>query len=123
MIIIFLLIIGTIVFIIRSNEDTWIRDEKGVWITHGNPYEKPDNVKKQQEAIIKAQEMYNQEKSNGVIFTSQCLGTTGIYAVDIVNVPRTYEDDLKENQCEDYIEKRVTNFIELSQNGSLVRVF
>jgi hypothetical protein len=123
LIFILLLIGGIIITIIKSNEDTWIKDEKGVWVTHGNPYEKPENVIKQHEAIAKAQEMYNQEKSNGVNFTTQCLGTAGIYAVDIVNVPRTPEDDLKENQCKDYVERRVVNFIELDQNGSIVRIY
>jgi hypothetical protein len=44
------------------------------------------------------------------------------YAVDIVNVPRTSEDDLSENQCSAYASGTVKNFIELNKNGQIVRI-
>ena len=56
-------------------------------------------------------------------FSSQCLGVVGGYAVDIVHVPRTEEDNLPENQCEDYREGRVSKFIELDKDGNVIRIF
>ncbi len=53
---------------------------------------------------------------------SQCLGTCGDYAVDIVHVPRTEGDNLIENQCEDYKTGKVNHFIELDKNGEIVRI-
>ena len=39
-----------------------------------------------------------------------------------VHYPRTSEDDLPENQCSDVINKKTSRFIELDQNGNLVRI-
>lgn len=61
-----------------------------------------------------------------MIFNSQCLGTINVnnldYVVDIVHVPRTQEDNLPENQCEDYRTGKVQHFIELDKDGNVVRV-
>lgn len=51
---IILLLIATIFFIrfvIGGNEDSWIKNENGIWIKHGNPTETPNYVIKQQKAI------------------------------------------------------------------------
>ncbi len=66
--------------------------------------------------------MYQQEKNKGIEFNSQCLGTCKNYAVDIVHVPRIEEDNLVENQCEDFRNGNVKNFIELDENGNFVRI-
>jgi len=50
------------------------------------------------------------------------LGSVGDYAIDIVNVPRTSEDNLIKNQCGDYFNGKVGHFIELDKEGSIVRV-
>ena len=86
------------------------------------PSETPDYVKKQQTAISCALGLYNQKKDEGMDFSSQCLGACGDYVIDIVHVPRSDEDNLIENQCEDYREGRVSNFIELDKEGNLVRI-
>ena len=70
-----------------------------------------------------ALELYEQKKQEGMEFSSQCLGTVDGYAVDIVHVPRTEEDNLPENQCEDFREGRVSKFIELDKDGNVVRIF
>ncbi len=31
-------------FVIGGDEDTWIKNENGIWIKHGNPSETPDYV-------------------------------------------------------------------------------
>jgi hypothetical protein len=117
-----LFILILIIFRGLSGEDSWIRDSKGVWVKHGNPSEIPNYVLEQQEAINCASNLYNQEKNKGTSFNSQCLGACGNYAVDVVHVPRTQEDNLIENQCEDYRNGIVSNFIELDRDGSVVNV-
>jgi hypothetical protein len=116
-----ILAIILILAVFRGNEDTWLKDEKGVWVKHGNPSAIPDKVKAQQEAINCANERYK-FYSGKIEFNSQCLGRCGNYAVDIVHVPRNAEDNLAENQCTDFLEKKVSSFIELNKNGNIVRV-
>lgn len=109
-------------FIIGGSEDSWIKDEEGIYVKHGNPSEIPNYVKEQQEEIACALNLYNQKKAEGMEFLSQCLGTCNNYAVDVVNVSRTAEDDKPENQCSEYREGKVSKFIELDKNGNIVRV-
>lgn len=109
-------------FFIGGNEDDWIKDEKGQYIQHGKPGFFPDYVAEQQQAIICAIGLYEQAKSEGMQFSSQCLGTCNNYTVDIVHVPRTSEDNLAENQCSYFREGKVSKFIELDKNGEIVRI-
>ena len=120
-IVIAILIVGWIFvrFVIGGNEDDWIKDSRGVYVKHGNPAETPDYVLEQQEAINCALGKFSDfagEKN------SQCLGTCWDYAVDIVHVPRTEEDNLIENQCVDYREGIASHFIELDKNKGIVRI-
>ncbi len=108
-------------FVITS-EDSWIKDNRGVWIKHGNPSQTPNNVIKQQEAIDSALTLYQEKKEQGMNFSSQCLGSINDYAVDIVHVPRINTDNLLENQCEDFVKGNVNKFIELDSNGVLVKI-
>ena len=116
-----LLVLGWIAirFIVGGSEDNWIKDEKGVWVKHGNPSETPDYVVEQQEAINCALDKFQNFEEE---FNSQCLGTCFDYAVDIVHVPRNAEDDKTENQCEAYRQGIVSHFIELDKNGEIVRI-
>jgi len=124
MVLLIIIIIGFIVilFLVRSPEDSWIKDERGVWVKHGVPAETPDYVKAQQDTIQCSLDLYQIKKSQGIIFSSQCLGTCQDYAIDIVNVPRNAEDDKPENQCSDFREGKVGHFIELDKNGEIIRV-
>ncbi len=119
-IILFLLIAWAFVrFVIGGSEDDWIKDSRGVYVKHGNPAETPGYVLWQKAAIACASDKFlnfTEEKN------SQCLGICGNYAVDIVHVPRTEEDNLTENQCEDYGNGVVNHFIELDKDGEIVRV-
>jgi hypothetical protein len=123
-IIILVILIG--ILLIRTfssgGEDNWIKDERGVYIKHGNPSSTPDYVSEQQVAISKALELYEQNKSLGMNFSSQCLGNVEDYSIDIASVPKTNEDNLAINQCEDYANGKVTHFIELDKEGTVVRV-
>ena len=114
------IVLFTVVFVIfRGNEDAWIKDSRGVWIKHGNPSEIPERVLKQQEVISCALGKFNNFSDE---INSQCLGVCSVYAVDIVHVPRTEEDNRIENQCEDYANGVVNHFIELDKEGSIVRI-
>ena len=108
-------------FFIGGNEDSWIQDNRGVWIKHGVPYETPDYVIEQQDAISCAINLYDAAKVS-MEFSSQYLGTCGNFVVDIVHVPRSSEDNLVENQCEAYRNGEVTHFIELDKDGNIVRI-
>lgn len=109
-------------FVIGGDEDAWIKDSKGVYVKHGNPSETPDYVLEQQKAIAQAQTFYIAAVNAGTEFSSQCLGSFGDYAFDIVHVPRTAEDNHIENQCEDYVQGRVSHFIELDKEGNIILV-
>jgi hypothetical protein len=124
LIIIGILIVGWLFvrFILGGSEDSWIKDSRGVWVKHGNPASVPDNVKEQQTAVSCALGLYDEKKAQGIEFSSQCLGSCGNYAVDIVHVPRINEDNLVENQCDDYRQGKVSKFIELDKNKEIVRI-
>lgn len=123
-----LLIVGIVViviivfFVLRSNEDSWIKNSKGEYVQHGAPAETSVEVLTQQDAVSCALQLYAQKKSDGMEFSSQCLGVCGDYAVDIVHVPRDSKDDLIENQCEDFRNEKVGHFIELAGDGGIVRI-
>jgi hypothetical protein len=121
-ILVLLIILAVVFIILRGNEDTWIKDSKGVWIKHGNPLKTPEQVLEQQEATNCASELYSQQEDLNTNFSSQCLGTCKDYAVDMVHVPRTKEDNFIENQCADFREGKVTHFIELDKEGEIVRI-
>ena len=119
--ILILLVILVVVF--RGfGEDSWIKNEKGIYIKHGNPLKTPVYVKEQQDAVICAVDLYENALTNSMDFDSQCLGTCKDYAVDIVNVPRSDIDNKVENQCEDYRNGIVNHFIELDKKGIVVRI-
>ncbi len=129
MILILALVLGVLFLagiMLRSNEDDWIKNKTGLYEKHGVPSETPQEVVKQKSAVDKASELYETRKNGGMVFNSQCLGVVGEggerYAVDIVHVPRTSEDNLEENQCEAYRTGEVKRFIELDKDGELVRV-
>jgi hypothetical protein len=119
LIVIVILVIGFIMIFRPGGEDSWIKDSRGVWIKHGAPSETPDYVLEQQEIINCSFEKF--DEFTGEI-NSQCLGICGDYAVDIVHVPRSSEDNLAENQCEAYRNGEVTHFIELDKDGNIVRI-
>ncbi len=106
----------------NGGEDNWIKDSKGIWIKHGNPSSTPDYVELQQEAISCAMFLYNKARNSGMQFNSQCLGRCMDYSVDVVNIPRTEDDNKPVNQCDDYKSGVTKHFIELDKNGNTVRI-
>ena len=122
LILIVILTVGFTMIFRPGGEDSWIKDNRGIWIKHGVPYETPDYVIEQQQIINQALSLYEQRKSEGMEFSSQCLGVVGNYAVDIVHIPRNEDDNKIENQCEAYRNGEVTYFIELDKEGNIVRI-
>jgi hypothetical protein len=122
--IIILLIILLAVIMLRvlnSGEDNWIREPNGIYVKHGNPSSIPKEVREQRKIINCANNLFNESKGK-INFQSQCLGKCDNYSIDIVNNPRTNEDNLIENQCEDYRNKITNHFLELDKNGNLIRI-
>ena len=79
---------GFVIFILLKmpSEDSWIKDDRGVWIKHGYPISKPTSVVIQEKAIRSALELYERKKEEGMNFSSQCLGDIGNYVVDLIKV-------------------------------------
>jgi len=117
-----IILVFTIRFFFGGSEDSWIKDSRGVWVKHGAPSETLDYVNEQQVAILCAENLYESFTILTVEISSQCLGTCEDYAVDIIHVPRTEEDNLIENQCGDYRDGNVSHFIELDKYGNIVRI-
>ncbi len=120
-IILVLMIIGLYKFVFFGGEDNWIKNETGIYAEYRSPSGEFDQAKEQMEAILCALNLYKEKKDSGMFFNSQCLGTCGKYAVDIVHVPRIEDDNKLENQCEDFITGKVGHFIELDPKGSIFR--
>src|SRR3989344_9012131 len=117
-ILIILIVITVDLMILRGDEDDWIQDSRGVWIKHGQPSKIPEYVLEQQGLIDSALRLYSELILTNAEINSQCLGTVGDYAVDIVHVPRSEEDDLIENQCSAFRNGDVSHFIELDKKGN-----
>lgn len=117
---IILIILGISLFILKEkDEDSWIKDSRGVWIKHGVPEKTPDYVLEQQSMINCSLKIF--ENFTGTP-DSQCLGICGNYSVDLVHVPRTAADDLAENQCAEYINGTTSHFIELDKEANIIRI-
>jgi hypothetical protein len=116
------LVLAIVFVLLRSDEDSWIKDSRGVWIEHGNPSKIPAYVIEQQSLLENVSQLYLEKQQQGMNFSSQCLGTIDDYAIDIVHVPRTQEDNLVENQCADFRNGTVSHFVELDKDGNVVRI-
>ncbi|PIT97389.1 hypothetical protein COT77_01760 [Candidatus Berkelbacteria bacterium CG10_big_fil_rev_8_21_14_0_10_41_12] len=109
---------------IRSNEDNWIKDSRGVWVKHGYPSDIPNEVKAQQDLIAKADKIFQDAKSSGKdLSAGPCLGKIDSdWVVDIVHNPRQDVDNLSQNQCIDYANGQVHHFVELDPNGEIIQI-
>ncbi len=117
-----ILIISLIYFFVGINENAWVKDNRGVWIKHGNPTTTPEEVLKQEQVILCSMELYIQIRNQGINFSSQCIGACGNYSIDIVHVPRTTEDNLPQNQCQEYLKNETSNLIEMDKLGDIVKI-
>ncbi len=117
-----LVILVVAVIYLRGPDDSWTRDKSGVWVMRGNPVFTPTEVNEQKDALSCASQLYAEANFKKINLSSQCLGTCGSYSIDIVHVPRTSEDDLVQNQCTDFLDKKTIHFIEINAGGNVVRI-
>jgi hypothetical protein len=118
------LLIYTAFLIFRREKDEWIVDDRGVWVSHGNPQEKPKEAAEQEELVRQAYNMYDNSKSLGVNFDKgPCLGKLSAdWVLDIAHNPRTAADDEPKNQCQDFIKGKAKHFIELDPSGEIIQI-
>ncbi|MGV8152330.1 MAG: hypothetical protein ACP5OG_04560 [Candidatus Nanoarchaeia archaeon] len=113
----FFIFVGIILFVLFSL----------VWTFYFKEDKAEEKADLENPIYLEAKKLYDQKKSEGIDFKSQCLGAIEanftMYVVDIVNVPRDYEDNRIENQCFDYRSGRIKNFIELDRQGNLVKIY
>jgi hypothetical protein len=57
-ILLLIFILGLSYIVLRMDEDSWIKDSKGVWVKHGNPSKTPNEIKEQSYVI----QLYQEEK-------------------------------------------------------------
>jgi hypothetical protein len=75
------------------------------------------------QAIHLAQEIYNEQKAEGVDFSDgPCLSEDLMdgWVADIAHDPRQDVDNKPENQCSSY-GKTANHFVELDENGEVIR--
>ena len=77
-------------------------------------------------AISEAQVIFKKQLAVGVDMSKgPCLSNELIpdWVLDVSHDPRQPVDDLPENQCSAYIEGKAHHFVELDENGNLLKVF
>ena len=116
--VVIILIIGTVFYLLNKSVCCSASDIETFLSSFSSIF---GYTSEQEPIVLCAKKLYNEKKSL-MTFSNQCLGTCGDYAIDIVHVPRSEEDDLAENQCEDFRQKQVNHFIELNKNGEIVRI-
>lgn len=119
------IVLGIVWIVLRSPEDDWIKDSRGVWVKHGQPKETPQEVVEQENLIQSAQKLYQDAKTKNQDLTSgPCLGKiANDWVVDIAHEPRVAADDLPQNQCAQYREGSAHHFIELNPAGELIKIY
>lgn len=79
-------------------------------------------------AIEYAKEIYKQKKSEDIDFSNGPCIANPIpelpgWVVDIAHDPRQEVDNLPENQCSAFSLKQSNHFIELDENGEIIKIF
>lgn len=75
-------------------------------------------------AVNQAKHIYKQEKEKGRDFSNgPCLSDALLpdWIVDTAHNPRIAMDNLPQNQCPGYFERRAHHFVELDLDGNLIR--
>ena len=83
-----------------------------------------DVVAERERAIALAQEVYAQQKADGMDFSSgPCLAEDLMegWAADIVHSPRQAIDDAPENQCQSFRAGKAFRQVELDPKGNVIR--
>lgn len=83
-----------------------------------------DAMDRREEAIRKAQELFQQKKREGMdLSRGPCLSEEIVpdWCVDVAHNPREPIDDEPRNQCSSFREGRVHHFVELDPDGNVIR--
>jgi hypothetical protein len=75
-------------------------------------------------AIKLAQELFQKKQQQGLDFSAgPCLADEILpdWCVDVAHSPRQRIDDRPENQCSSWREGRVHHFVELDEDGNVIR--
>lgn len=83
-----------------------------------------DVVAERERAIALAQELYAQQRADGMDFSQgPCLSEDLMagWVADIVHSPRKPVDDLPENQCQNYRSGKAFRLVELDPDGNVIR--
>ncbi|MFC1662920.1 hypothetical protein ACFL04_02000 [Patescibacteria group bacterium] len=120
-------IVAIIVLVIAyqySDNGSWIRDSRGLWIKDGSPRSVPEAVVEQQILLLAAQALYQEANGSNInLAYGPCLGLIGDdWVVDIAHVPRESYDEDSDNQCPEYQNGTASHFIELDPDGNLLRI-
>jgi hypothetical protein len=76
-------------------------------------------------AIRASKELFEQKKAQGMNMSQgPCLSNEIIkgWVVDVAHSPRQAIDDKPENQCQAYREGKAKHFVELDENGNVIKV-
>lgn len=89
------------------------------------PNPSPPKFEGEDEILRNALNLYVKKKEEGVDFSNgPCLGMIAQdWVLDIAHNPRLLIDDKAQNQCADFREGRAHHFIELDEEGNLIRSF
>lgn len=119
-----IIIAGITLIVLRGQEDTWIKDSRGVWVKHGNPKNKTQAVITQEEIINKVSNKYQQAISeNKNLNSGPCLGQIqNDWVLDVVHNPRIDVDNQPQNQCEDFIFGKAKHFVEIDTSGNIIQI-
>lgn len=96
-----------------------------VFLGGKNENYKPGVYAEYDHAVNKAIKIYQDKKQLGIdISKGPCLTNdlTPDWVADLVHNPRIKDDDLKQNQCQAFLEGRAKHFVELDIDGNLVRI-
>ncbi len=96
-----------------------------LWFNVQNRGYKPGVSPIYDKAVNQARAVYKDKKAIGTDFSNgPCISNELLpgWVADIVHKPRQDIDDLPQNQCQAYIEGRSKHYVELDQDGNIVRV-
>jgi len=79
-------------------------------------------------AVLLAKEIYAQEKAKGTDFSNgPCIANPieqmPDWVVDIAHSPRQAVDNLPENQCSAFSQRKASHFVELDESGNLINSY
>lgn len=122
LVIIITLILAIIAYLFASHKPA-VAPDKLSTDQYALPSPTPADFRDREEILKNALNLYAKKKQEGVDFANgPCLGKIADdWVVDIAHNPRQAVDDKAENQCADFRAGSAHHFVELDENGNLIR--